>query len=146
MTEIVGAFRKTSLYSVPRADDDDDEEYHPNSLAKRKYHELQGNSPRSSAAEPCPEKIATRSTRSSSRKLMSWLGFAAKGSKIRRPGEEDVELAMRMHSSSCSDDNQDRARVIRHAIDLATSLERIDKNFVITDPRLPDNPIVRSSI
>jgi hypothetical protein len=27
---------------------------------------------------------------------------------------------------------------------LATTLERIEKNFVITDPRLPDNPIVRS--
>lgn len=30
----------------------------------------------------------------------------------------------------------------RHGIDLATTLERIQKNFVITDPRLPDNPIV----
>ena len=28
-------------------------------------------------------------------------------------------------------------------MDLATTLERIEKNFVITDPRLPDNPIVR---
>lgn len=27
-------------------------------------------------------------------------------------------------------------------MDLATTLERIEKNFVITDPRLPDNPIV----
>lgn len=30
----------------------------------------------------------------------------------------------------------------RRGIDLATTLERIQKNFVITDPRLPDNPIV----
>jgi hypothetical protein len=27
-------------------------------------------------------------------------------------------------------------------LDLATTMERIEKNFVITDPRLPDNPIV----
>lgn len=32
---------------------------------------------------------------------------------------------------------------MRKGIDLATTLERIEKNFVITDPRLPDNPIVR---
>lgn len=31
----------------------------------------------------------------------------------------------------------------RKGLDLATTLERIEKNFVITDPRLPDNPIVR---
>nr|AHZ63921.1 phototropin [Cylindrocystis cushleckae] len=33
----------------------------------------------------------------------------------------------------------------RHGIDLATTLERIQKNFVITDPRLPDNPIIFAS-
>lgn len=39
----------------------------------------------------------------------------------------------------------ERERDIRQGIDLATTLERIEKNFVITDPRLPDNPIVRLS-
>jgi phototropin len=38
--------------------------------------------------------------------------------------------------------SEDRGRDIRQGIDLATTLERIEKNFVITDPRLPDNPIV----
>lgn len=38
-----------------------------------------------------------------------------------------------------------RERDIRQGIDLATTLERIEKNFVISDPRLPDNPIVRQS-
>lgn len=36
-----------------------------------------------------------------------------------------------------------RQKEMRKGIDLATTLERIEKNFVITDPRLPDNPIVR---
>lgn len=40
-------------------------------------------------------------------------------------------------------DRAERERDIRQGIDLATTLERIEKNFVITDPRLPDNPIVR---
>ncbi|KAK7312523.1 hypothetical protein VNO77_36434 [Canavalia gladiata] len=33
----------------------------------------------------------------------------------------------------------------RKGLDLATTLERIEKNFVITDPRLPDNPIIFAS-
>jgi len=40
-------------------------------------------------------------------------------------------------------ENSLRERDIRQGIDLATTLERIEKNFVISDPRLPDNPIVR---
>lgn len=38
--------------------------------------------------------------------------------------------------------DEDRAAEERKGLDLATTLERIQKNFVITDPRLPDNPIV----
>lgn len=41
-------------------------------------------------------------------------------------------------------DDESRKKEMRRGIDLATTLERIEKNFVITDPRLPDNPIVRS--
>lgn len=40
-------------------------------------------------------------------------------------------------------DDKVRKKEMRKGIDLATTLERIEKNFVITDPRLPDNPIVR---
>lgn len=39
-------------------------------------------------------------------------------------------------------DDKVRKKEMRRGIDLATTLERIEKNFVITDPRLPDNPIV----
>ncbi|GFY94470.1 phototropin 2 [Actinidia rufa] len=48
---------------------------------------------------------------------------------------KDIEL-------SDSWDRDERERDIRQGIDLATTLERIEKNFVITDPRLPDNPII----
>nr|AML78015.1 putative LOV domain-containing protein [Hypecoum procumbens] len=43
------------------------------------------------------------------------------------------------------DHNQVRQKEKRKGIDLATTLERIEKNFVITDPRLPDNPIIFAS-
>jgi PAS domain S-box-containing protein len=39
----------------------------------------------------------------------------------------------------------EREKDIRQGLDLATTLERIEKNFVITDPRLPDNPIIFAS-
>nr|AML77349.1 putative LOV domain-containing protein [Sabal bermudana] len=42
-------------------------------------------------------------------------------------------------------DHEEREKDIRQGIDLATTLERIEKNFVITDPRLPDNPIIFAS-
>ncbi|KAL0914708.1 hypothetical protein M5K25_015079 [Dendrobium thyrsiflorum] len=42
-------------------------------------------------------------------------------------------------------DRVEREKDIRQGIDLATTLERIEKNFVITDPRLPDNPIIFAS-
>lgn len=42
-------------------------------------------------------------------------------------------------------DDVERKKEMRRGIDLATTLERIEKNFVITDPRLPDNPIIFAS-
>lgn len=55
--------------------------------------------------------------------------------------ENDSETENNLSRSNSIDD------VVRHkekrkGMDLATTLERIEKNFVITDPRLPDNPIV----
>nr|AML79277.1 putative LOV domain-containing protein [Exocarpos cupressiformis] len=44
-----------------------------------------------------------------------------------------------------SADDKVRQKEMRKGIDLATTLERIEKNFVITDPRLPDNPIIFAS-
>nr|XP_027191985.1 phototropin-1-like isoform X2 [Cicer arietinum] len=54
-------------------------------------------------------------------------------------GSEDDEMP---HSF---DDKITQKREKRKGLDLATTLERIEKNFVITDPRLPDNPIIFAS-
>jgi PAS domain-containing protein len=61
--------------------------------------------------------------------------------------EEDVdpELLMLSDDKPESFDDAERNKDIRRGIDLATTLERIAKNFVITDPRLPDNPIIFAS-
>ena len=56
--------------------------------------------------------------------------------------QEPERFILDYHGNSDIAENYDREMGIRRGIDLATTLERIDKNFVITDPRLPDNPIV----
>ncbi|RLM86416.1 Phototropin-1 [Panicum miliaceum] len=42
-------------------------------------------------------------------------------------------------------DDDFRRKEMRRGMDLATTLECIEKNFVITEPRLPDNPIIFAS-
>lgn len=61
-----------------------------------------------------------------------------------QPTIEPEELMTKDLSRTDSWGRMERMRDMRQGIDLATTLERIEKNFVITDPRLPDNPIVRT--
>ncbi|KAK9109590.1 hypothetical protein Sjap_017650 [Stephania japonica] len=87
-------------------------------------------------------------SRKSSR--ISLLGFKKKSlSSVERENFQDsIEpevLMTRDVQRSSSWDRLERERDIRQGIDLATTLERIEKNFVITDPRLPDNPIIFAS-
>ncbi|XP_076923911.1 phototropin-2-like [Bidens hawaiensis] len=63
----------------------------------------------------------------------------------RQPSIEPEELMTKDISRTDSWDRAQRVRDMRQGIDLATTLERIEKNFVITDPRLPDNPIIFAS-
>ncbi|CAH8363578.1 unnamed protein product [Eruca vesicaria subsp. sativa] len=58
--------------------------------------------------------------------------------------EEDDEISDRDERPESVDDKV-RQKEMRKGMDLATTLERIEKNFVITDPRLPDNPIIFAS-
>nr|AML78694.1 putative LOV domain-containing protein [Calliergon cordifolium] len=156
VTEIVGAFRKTSLSEEPQADVDVDKGHHPtqpNPSRNSNYHNLGQNLLRgyssnqsrrdSKVSEPCPSPSVIPQPRKKRRisKFMSLLGFSIRCSSQRREDHEN-NIELRMPSSDDDDDDEDRAQVIRRAFDLATSLERIEKNFVITDPRLPDNPIV----
>ncbi|KAK3019457.1 hypothetical protein RJ639_005141, partial [Escallonia herrerae] len=74
------------------------------------------------------------------------LGFKGRSSSVTRRHENlpTIEPEVLMTKDIERTDSWDRAQMERHVrqgIDLATTLERIEKNFVITDPRLPDNPI-----
>uniref|UniRef100_A0A126WXJ8 non-specific serine/threonine protein kinase n=1 Tax=Ceratodon purpureus TaxID=3225 RepID=A0A126WXJ8_CERPU len=101
------------------------------------------NVPENGQAGTLPGVPPRRNRRSSG--FLSLLGLAKPEPK---PDPElDPELMMlddeELHESFEVD--TERGKEIRRGIDLATTLERIAKNFVITDPRLPDNPIIFAS-
>ncbi|KAK6946557.1 Protein kinase domain, partial [Dillenia turbinata] len=82
--------------------------------------------------------------------LDAWRGI--KGRSLSSAGRNDQQsvigpeiLMTKDIQWSDSWEHAERERDIRQGIDLATTLERIEKNFVITDPRLPDNPIIFAS-
>ncbi|XXG81059.1 hypothetical protein AAC387_Pa09g1784 [Persea americana] len=82
--------------------------------------------------------------------LRSFMGILGKGHS--NDENHEVEEAMMDDFMVESDDERPesfddkvRQKEMRKGIDLATTLERIEKNFVITDPRLPDNPIIFAS-
>ncbi|XP_020575979.1 phototropin-2-like isoform X2 [Phalaenopsis equestris] len=92
--------------------------------------------------------MKNESLRTSIRKSgrLSLLGFRRKSSaeKIENIIEPEILMTRDLQRTE-SWDRVEREKDIRQAIDLATTLERIEKNFVITDPRLPDNPIIFAS-
>lgn len=81
--------------------------------------------------------------------LLSFMGFLGMGhgnveKNVLRPRDEDPLLDSDDERPESFGDEL-RRKEMRRGIDLATTLERIEKNFVITDPRLPDNPIIFAS-
>nr|AML77889.1 putative LOV domain-containing protein [Cosmarium granatum] len=68
--------------------------------------------------------------------FMSMLSKKEKGAAA-QPSAAEAQAA--------EEEEGDVDRKNRKGMDLATTLERIQKNFVITDPRLPDNPIIFAS-
>ncbi|KAA8549531.1 hypothetical protein F0562_001451 [Nyssa sinensis] len=79
----------------------------------------------------------------------SFMGIIKKS----RPSVEEFETGIVVMDDDESEEDEKpesvddklRQKEMRKGIDLATTLERIEKNFVITDPRLPDNPIIFAS-
>nr|AML78729.1 putative LOV domain-containing protein [Kerria japonica] len=89
-------------------------------------------------------------SRKSGRASTSALGFKSRSlsSASRHEKELIIEPEVLMTTdieSPESWERTERERDIRQGIDLATTLERIEKNFVICDPRIPDCPIIFAS-
>ncbi|XP_056858569.1 phototropin-2 isoform X2 [Raphanus sativus] len=88
-----------------------------------------------------PGGQAIQSARSKSKSL-SW---NKKHDDVPSVEPEELMLSTEVIEPRESWERLERERDIRQGIDLATTLERIEKNFVISDPRLPDNPIIFAS-
>ncbi|GMN24469.1 hypothetical protein TIFTF001_000577 [Ficus carica] len=95
-----------------------------------------------------PEKKPKKSSR------RSLMGLIRKSQTYNENVDQDENIIVVDDVESDEDDDHEgpedvdskkRQKEMRKGIDLATTLERIEKNFVITDPRLPDNPIIFAS-
>nr|AHZ63807.1 neochrome [Adiantum aleuticum] len=90
-----------------------------------------------------PTASIPRRRRHRSSTFLSLLGMEEKDSEEDRLLEP--ELIMVDDASVGRPRSLDDPERTRRGIDLATTLERIGHSFVITDPRLPDNPIIFAS-
>ncbi|XP_039029474.1 phototropin-2-like [Hibiscus syriacus] len=100
--------------------------------------------PRSDISTTPGHEIGKKNRKSTRISLKGFKGrsfsFAAKHEK--QPVLEPEELMTKDIERVDSLEDGEREMNIRQGMDLGTTLERIEKNFVITDPRLPDNPII----
>nr|AML76835.1 putative LOV domain-containing protein [Helenium autumnale] len=101
-------------------------------------------SPRADSAEKPSLSTPGRESRKSVRS--SLMGSKGRSSTHEpQPSIEPEELMTKDTARTDSWERAERMRDTRQGIDLATTLERIEKNFVISDPRLPDCPIIFAS-
>ncbi|CDP08961.1 unnamed protein product [Coffea canephora] len=121
--------------------------------APPRRHSHAGTRTTSSSMERISELPETKPKKS---RRLSLMGIMKKGRRS-STADEEFEAKVTMDDNEVDDDSDAedgrpqslddkvRKKEMRKGIDLATTLERIEKNFVITDPRLPDNPIIFAS-
>ncbi|XAR60508.1 Non-specific serine/threonine protein kinase [Bertholletia excelsa] len=116
-------------------------------LAPPRRHSVAGTRATMQKISELPEKKSKRSSRRSFMEIL----------KKKRPSKTEFDVEALVDEGEEDNDESDddgrpdsmdekiRKKEKRRGMDLATTLERIEKNFVITDPRLPDNPIIFAS-
>nr|AML79014.1 putative LOV domain-containing protein [Maesa lanceolata] len=160
VTELIQAVKRPRALSestyrpfMRKSRDGQEDRSEPNSekVGPPRRHSVAGLRTSMEKINELPEKTKPKKSRRHS--LMSLL----KKSRPSSSDDFDIEILMDDDEADESDDDDDddarpvsvddkvRKKEMRKGIDLATTLERIEKNFVITDPRLPDNPIIFAS-
>nr|GLL26774.1 phototropin-2-like [Ipomoea trifida] len=99
---------------------------------------------KSNSSQQDSEKKSRRSLRLSLIGLRGRSSSSAGQHEKQQTVEPEILMTKEIESTD-SLEHAERERDIRQGIDLATTLERIEKNFVISDPRLPDTPIIFAS-
>ncbi|KAK3012470.1 hypothetical protein RJ639_007981, partial [Escallonia herrerae] len=119
-----------------------------NTVPQRRYSHAGTRTASMQRISELPEKKAKKTSR------LSFMGMIKKkrasseefdAGMLGADDDDDEEEESEDDARPESLDNKVRQKQMRKGIDLATTLERIEKNFVITDPRLPDNPIIFAS-
>ncbi|KAK7250683.1 hypothetical protein RIF29_33271 [Crotalaria pallida] len=105
---------------------------------------FQGDISRASSTQDRKIKSSRKSGRSSSTSFRGKSLSSVRGEEEKPIVEPEILMTKEIERTDSWERSQ-RERDIRQGIDLATTLERIEKNFVISDPRLPDNPIIFAS-
>ncbi|KAI9073564.1 hypothetical protein K1719_044468 [Acacia pycnantha] len=129
-----------------------DEEHRVESLPRRKSESVASLRPKPHGGHRnSMQQINELPEKKQKSRRRSFMGFIKKS----QPNDESLEENEVVEGSSESEEEDERPDSIddsklaqrekRKGLDLATTLERIEKNFVITDPRLPDNPIIFAS-
>ncbi|XP_056861066.1 phototropin-2-like [Raphanus sativus] len=136
MTEVVQTIRHRK--SQVRDSVSNDVMFKPDSATTPGRQAIQLDEPSESAT--IPGRVSTPA-RSKSKSLSS----NKKHEDVLSVEPEELMLSTEVIEPRESWDRLEREKDIRQGIDLATTLERIEKNFVISDPRLPDNPIIFAS-
>nr|AHZ63888.1 phototropin [Anomodon rostratus] len=152
VTELMGAFKKPSPGTPAQQPIEGDEAFDsplpPMSLPAP--GERRSSDPYASYRTPKHSGVSelglSRSKRTSGFLSLLGLGKSQRARETETITDFDLDLESMVGAERPpSRDDFDRTLGIRRGIDLATTLERIEKNFVITDPRLPDNPIIFAS-
>nr|AML79211.1 putative LOV domain-containing protein [Synsepalum dulcificum] len=113
-------------------------------IAPLRRHSIAGNRNSLQKITELPEKKQNTFTR------RSFMGIRKKSQKSHPGSEDEFDVGIALSDDESDErpesvDDTSRKKEMRKGMDLATTLERIEKNFVITDPRLPDNPIIFAS-
>nr|AML78580.1 putative LOV domain-containing protein [Hakea drupacea] len=118
-------------------------------MAPSRRHSHSSINMRRSSMQQISETPETTKPKKSTRR--SFMGLSKTKNHTNTVENLQVEVDFDDDQRSTDDERPDsvddkvRQKEMRKGIDLATTLERIEKNFVITDPRLPDNPIIFAS-
>ncbi|KAK7272107.1 hypothetical protein RJT34_28508 [Clitoria ternatea] len=136
-------------------EDEDEEEERTDKISRRKSEGVASSFRRKSQGGnriSMQRMIELPENKQKNSRRLSFMGFIRKSQS--NDESMDNEEAVEDVSSESEDDERpgsfefdekEKQREKRKGLDLATTLERIEKNFVITDPRLPDNPIIFAS-
>ncbi|KAM5583891.1 hypothetical protein ABKV19_003659 [Rosa sericea] len=138
--EVIEALARRNSDSLPRRNSESVAPARRNSLGDAKI------------SMQCINEVPEKKQKKSRRR--SFMGVIRKSQTQSQPDDdtfdnfgdsEDVRDDSDNDERHMSLEDKARKKEMRKGMDLATTLERIEKNFVITDPRLPDNPIIFAS-